>query len=171
MFPLENHIGKKKMAAPTVPPVMIGGVRNILVDFSMKHVSNVQVIITILLVLGITFPTSIPIEIRHQASTTLGRLFLFGGLLGVLQTGGWLYGILAVIFISLVLSTVPGSYEGFQNTNYSLKLVDEKKRWWVEEILHENPIAIEAEKVKTAAVQDDDLQARSSVQDSKSSSR
>ena len=89
----------------------------------------------------------------------------------MLQTGGWLYGILAVIFISLILSTVPGSYEGFQNTNYSLKLVDEKKRWWVEEILHENPIAIEAEKVKTAAVQDDDLQARSSVQDSKSSSR
>ena len=159
------------MAAPTVPPVMIGGVRKILVDFSMKHVSNIQVIITILLVLGITFPTSIPIEIRHQASTTLGRLFLFGGLIGILMTGGWLYGILAVIFISLTLSTIPGSYEGFNNTSYSLKLVDEKKRWWVEEILHENPIAIEAEKVKTAAVQDDDLQARSSVQDSKSSSR
>lgn len=159
------------MAAPTVPPVMIGGVRKILVDFSMKHVSNIQVIITILLVLGITFPTSIPVEIRHQASTTLGRLFLFGGLIGILMTGGWLYGILAVIFISLTLSTIPGSYEGFNNTSYSLKLVDEKKRWWVEEILHENPIAIEAEKVKTAAVQDDDLQARSSVQDSKSSSR
>ena len=171
MFPLENHIGKKKMAAPTVPPVMIGGVRNILVDFSMKHVSNVQVIITILLVLGITFPTSIPIEIRKQASTTVGRLFLFLGLYGILMTDGWFYGILAVIFISLVLSTVPGSYEGFQNTSYSLKLVDEKKRWWVEEILNENPVAIEAEKVKTAAVQDDDLQARSSVQDSKSSSR
>ena len=59
------------MAAPTVPPVMIGGVRNILVDFSMKHVSNVQVIITILLVLGITFPT---VSYTHLTLPTILRV-------------------------------------------------------------------------------------------------
>jgi hypothetical protein len=33
-------------------------------------------------------------------------------------------------------------------------MVTQQKRWWSEEVLQENPIGIEEEKVKTAAIQD-----------------
>jgi hypothetical protein len=35
-----------------------------------------------------------------------------------------------------------------------VKMVNQKKRWFAEEVLHENPLGIEEEKERTAAVQD-----------------
>jgi hypothetical protein len=53
-----------------------------------------------------------------------------------------------------------------------LKLVPPKKhKWWVEELMKENPIGIEDEKVNTLAVQDDEVSNRSSQQDTKSSAQ
>jgi hypothetical protein len=52
--------------------------------------------------------------------------------------------------------------------NTDFQIIDDKKKWFVEEVLHENPIAIRDEKVETSSVQDDKQEGRSSVQDSKS---
>jgi hypothetical protein len=37
-----------------------------------------------------------------------------------------------------------------------VKLVSQKKRWWIEEVMGENPVGIEEEKVRTSAIQDND---------------
>jgi hypothetical protein len=49
---------------------MKGGVREIVLDFSKKQIAYVEVIASILLVLGIVFPANIPPTVRKQASTT-----------------------------------------------------------------------------------------------------
>jgi hypothetical protein len=35
-----------------------------------------------------------------------------------------------------------------------IKLVSQKKRWWSEQVLMENPLGIEDDKVRTSAIQD-----------------
>ena len=152
--------------ASLVPPVMKGGVREIVLDFSKKQMGYVELIAAVLLVLGIVFPANIPGTIRKQASTSVGRLLLFGILVAILMYSKWMYGVLFAVFAAVLLSTRSAT-EGF-TSDYSFQIVDDKKKWFVEEVLHENPIAIRDEKVETSAVQDDEQQGKSSVQDSKS---
>ena len=167
MFQAENHNAKKKMtSAPAAPPVMKGGVREMVLDFSKKQMGYVELIASVLLVLGIVFPANIPVIIRKQASTTVGRLLLFGILFGILTYSTWINGVLFAVFAAVLLSARSPT-EGF-TSDYSFQIVDDKKKWFVEEALHENPIAIREEKVDTDAVQDDNQEGRSSVQDSKS---
>jgi len=153
--------------APSAPPVMKGGVREIVLDFSKKQMGYIELIAAVLLVLGIVFPANIPGEIRKQASTAVGRLLLFGILLAILVYSKWTYGVLFAVFIAVLLST-RSAKEGFMS-DYSFQIVDDKKKWFVEEVLNENPVAIRDEKVDTSAVQDDKQEGKSSVQDSKSS--
>jgi hypothetical protein len=168
MFQAENHNAKKKMtSAPAAPPVMKGGVREMVLDFSKKQMGYVELIASVVLVLGIVFPANIPVVVRKQASTSVGRLLLFGILFGILTYSTWVNGVLFAVFAAVLLST-RSPVEGF-TSDYSFQLVDDKKKWFVEEVLHENPIAIRDEKVDTDAVQDDNQEGRSSVQDSKSS--
>lgn len=168
MFQAENHNAKKKMtSAPAAPPVMKGGVREMVLDFSKKQMGYVELIASVLLVLGIVFPANIPVVIRKQASTTVGRLLLFGILFGILTYSAWINGVLFAVFAAVLLSTRSPA-EGF-TSDYSFQIVDDKKKWFIEEALHENPLGIREEKVDTAAVQDDNQAGRSSVQDSKSS--
>jgi hypothetical protein len=77
-----------------------------------------------------------------------------------------MYGVLFAVFAAVLLSTRSAT-EGFMS-DYSFQIVDNKKKWFVEEVLHETPLGIRDEKVETSAVQDDNEQGRSSVQDSKS---
>jgi hypothetical protein len=163
----ENHIVKKKMSQTL--PVMSGGMREIVFDFSKKHSFQAQAIITALLVIAITFVAQVPQEFKNQSNTTMGRLFLFGLLVLVCQYTDWVYGLLLAVFIALLMSSAKIVKEGFMS-EIDTRIVDSKRKWWVEEVLNENPIAIQDDRIKTMAVQDNDLQQRSSVQDTKSSS-
>jgi hypothetical protein len=154
-------------SAPSAPPVMKGGVREIVLDFSKKQMGYVELIAGALLVVGIVFPANIPGTIRKQASTSVGRLLLFGILVAILMYSKWVYGVLFAVFAAVLLSTRSAT-EGFMS-EYSFQVVDNKKKWFVEELLHENPVGIRDEKVDTDAVQDDNQGGSSSVQDSKSS--
>jgi hypothetical protein len=62
------------------------------------------------------------------------------------------------LFAALLIAVSPRTLkEGFQSSNRGdtdIKIVTQKKRWFAEEILQENPVGIEEEKVKTAAIQD-----------------
>jgi hypothetical protein len=166
--PAENDMVKKKMTGP--PPVMSGGMKDHVIDFSKQHLSQTSTVVLALMILGITFISTIPLPIRNQANTTIGRLLLFLLLVVCLEYGSWLHGILFAVFAALLIAVTPLPTEGFHN-DQTLQIITEKKRWWVEEILHENPIGISDEKVSTVAVQDNNLQTKSSVQDSKSSSK
>jgi hypothetical protein len=48
----------------------------------------------------------------------------------------------------------PRSTEGFNNSATKVKVVSEKKLWWGEAILNENPTLYEEDDVVTSAIQD-----------------
>ena len=165
------------MNSPPVVPVMKGGMREILVDFSKKQVTYFNNILMLLLVLGIIFHGVIPTEIANQADTVLGRLLLFVSLVILVEIGDMTLVILAAIFIGLLLSVSTRSHarttrEGFRS-DHEIRIVQPKKLWWIEEVMKEDPIGIEDEKVRTVAVQDNSNpnSSSSSVQDTKSSNR
>ncbi len=159
------------MQNPPVVPVMKGGMREVLLDFSKKQMSLASNLFLGLLVLGITFFNTIPKVYADQADTFIGKLLLLLLLYITVEMGGWLHGILLAIFFALVLSiSTRNKVEGFKS-DQEIRMVPEKKLWFVEETLKERPVAIEDEKVKTIAVQDNDNQESSPVQDSKSTSR
>lgn len=152
------------MTPPSPPPVMKGGVRDILIDFSKKQSWNVEMFLALLLVLGIVFPSSISSSIIKQLATLPGRIVLFGGLVAILYYTHWVYGLLFALFVAILLSN-RSIKEGFMS-EYSFQIVDDSKKWFVEEILKENPIAIREHRVSTSAVQD--CSEKSKSQDTKS---
>ena len=181
------------MATPL--PVMSGGMREIMIDFTQKHSNQAEIILGILLVIAITFVEQIPSVISRQATTLPGRLLSFVILLGILSYTRWLHGFLFVVLVALMMvskKTVEGflgshisegftssknksqstfGAEGFEPSDYSTLIVPSKKKWFVEEVLGENPVAIVDEKVRTSAIQDNGRYQKSSVQDSKSVSK
>jgi len=192
------------MATPL--PVMSGGMREIMIDFTQKHSNQAEIILGILLVIAITFVEQIPSVISRQATTLPGRLLSFVILLGILSYTRWVHGFLFVVLVALMMvskKTVEGFHgshisegfsskkqskaaegfsssnqsqstfgaEGFEPSDYSTLIVPSKKKWFVEEVLGENPVAIVDEKVRTSAIQDNGRYQKSSVQDSKSVSK
>jgi hypothetical protein len=77
------------------------------------------------------------------------------------------------LFTVLLIAVAPRSLragrEGFQgkDTDTDVKLVSQKKRWWAEEVLQENPVGIEEEKVRTSAIQDSSSGSNNSTTSSK----
>jgi hypothetical protein len=154
------------MAHPTPPPVMKGGVRDILVDFSKKQSAHVELLFILLLGLGIVFPSSISRELTKQLTTIPGRIVLFATLVVILNYTSWIYGLLFALFAGILLSSRP--VEGFMS-EFTFQPVTDKKKWFVEDVLHENPKGIREDRVTTSAVQDDEENSKS--QDTKSSSK
>lgn len=155
------------MSQPT-SPAMIGGVRNILVDFSKKQSFHAELLFGVLLILGIVFPSAIPLDILNQLSTLPGRALLFGLLVTILIYSNWVYGLLFAVFIAVIMSMPLKSTktEGFMS-EYTFNLIDTEEKWFVEKVLNENPVAIKEDRVRTIAVQDDN----ESRSDTKSSTR
>ncbi len=152
---------------PTQPiPVMKGGAREQLWDLVQRYAQPLHIYLGVTLVLGITYVGQIPDRFSYQANTVIGRLFLFLVAVFVADTYSWVYGLLMALFVVLLIVVSPRTQgrEGFQtikegqypnkNGGVDVKLVSQKKRWWSEEVLQENPIGIEEEKVKTSAIQD-----------------
>jgi hypothetical protein len=111
------------------------------------------------MVLVVVFLEKIPIEIRKQADTLLGRALLLTFTLVVATVYGWPLGILAAIMTALVIGAggihpiTKQIQEGFAS-EMNVRLVPGKHKWFVERVLGENPLLIEDEVVNTSAVQD-----------------
>ena len=171
MFQLENHNAKKKMAptpVPVSPVILTGGMKEILVDFSKKQSANVELLFALLICVGVVFSSSIPSSLRKQLSSTVGRVALFSALLLILLYTNWVSALLFAVLIGSIIST-RSMDEGM--ADYSIHLIDNKKRWFIERVLDENPIAIQDEKVQTLAIQDNGEKNNSRNQDTKSSNR
>ena len=171
MFQLENHNAKKKMAptpVPVSPVILTGGMKEILVDFSKKQSANVELLFALLICVGVVFSSSIPSSLRKQLSSTVGRVALFSALLLILLYTNWVSALLFAVLIGSIIST-RSMDEGM--ADYSIHLIDNKKRWFIERVLDENPIAIQDSKVQTLAVQDNGEKNSSRNQDTKSSNR
>jgi len=144
--------------------LMSGGAREHLTDMFKRHSLQIDLYILSGLILAITFVKEIPVNIRGQAGTFLGRLFLFFFTIVFADSYSWVNGLLMATLSLLLLSLGPRTVaEGFQSPyDVNLKLVTQKKKWWIEEILHENPIGIQEDSVKTSAIQDNSNASRSS---------
>jgi len=141
--------------APPTQPVMKGGSQDHIIDLVKKYAQPLNIYVGMALVLGITYVGQIPDSITFAANTFLGRLVLFGLTVIVADTYSWIYALLMALFTVLIIAVAPRSLkakEGFNDTD--VKMVTQKKRWFAEELLKENPLGIEDDKVVTSPIQD-----------------
>jgi hypothetical protein len=143
-----------------LPTVMKGGAREHIIDILKKYAQPLNIYIGIILVLGIIYVGQIPKNIAFRANTFIGRLVLFLLTVIIADTYSWIYALLMALFTVLIIAVAPRTLkESFQDEpgdrgDVDVKLVTQKKKWWSEEILEENPLGIEDDKVKTSAIQD-----------------
>ena len=124
-----------------------------MLDLIKKYAQPLNIYVGIALVLGIAYIGRIPKGVAFYANTLLGRLGLFWLTIIIADTYSWVYALLMALFAVLLIAVSPRILEGFQNDT-DLKMVTQKKRWFAEEVLQENPLGIEDDKVKTSAIQD-----------------
>ncbi len=134
-----------------------GGMVNSFHVLMMNLDSPAKLIYGALLVLVIVYSPVIPFEYRTFADSLLGRIFGVAIVYGVIETLGWVYGLLTAIAFLLVITGAPSNFaaatEGFEGGG----TVTEKKvvgrKWFVEQVLGENPKKIATDKVTTTAVE------------------
>jgi c-di-AMP phosphodiesterase-like protein len=129
-------------------------------DIIKKYAQPLNVYVGLALVLGIIYVRQIPKTVAFAANTMVGRVVLFLLTVIVADMYSWIYALLMALFTVLIIAVAPRTLkEAFQAAvgdmgDVDIKLVTQKKKWWSEEVLHENPIGIEDDKVKTNAIQD-----------------
>jgi hypothetical protein len=141
----------------TAPVTMKGGSKKYITDMFIKYSKPIQLYTLSALILAIVFVKQIPVELRSHASSFIGRGILFFSTMYIADRYSWTNGLLMGVLTLLLLSLSPRKIsESFQSSkdDTSLKMIQEKKKWWVEMVLKENPIGIQEETVKTQAVQD-----------------
>lgn len=151
--------------APSPIPIMKGGAKEQILDIVKKYAAPLNIYIGVALVLAISYVGKIPDTTLRFLDSLIGRVLLFSGTLFVASLYSWVYAVLLGIFAVLVLSVAPrpSRQEGFDPQVRSgaplkmasdVKLISQKKKWWIEEVMGENPIGIEEERVQTSAIQD-----------------
>lgn len=134
-----------------------GGMINSLQNLMTNLDSPVKLFYGFILVLIIVYSPVIPTEYRIFADSLLGRIFGIAIVYGVIESLGWVYGILTALAFLLVITGAPSNFyagtEGFDGggTVTEKKIVG--KKWFVEQVLGENPKKIATDKVTTTAVE------------------
>ena len=108
-----------------------------------------------LVVLLIVYSSEIPSEYHSFADSLLGRVFGIVIVYGVLETMGWIYGLLTALAFLLLLTGARRTYqEGFDGGGSVSEKKIIGKRWFVEKVLGEYPSKIATDQVSTAAISD-----------------
>ena len=119
--------------------------------------SPLSVVYAVLLALLIVYSSLVPNDVRLFADSLLGRIL---GILWVylaVEGLGWLFGLFTALafLMILYLSARPSvSTEGFHGSSGVVEKERIGRRWFVERVLGEDPVAISTEKVTTLPVQD-----------------
>jgi hypothetical protein len=115
--------------------------------------SPAMLIYGFIVILLIVYSPQVPMEVRSFLGSLLGRTFGVAAVYGVIETMGWVYGLLTALAFLLVLYGAPRS-EGFDGGG----TVSEKKaiggRWFVERVLGERTTKIATDRVITNAITD-----------------
>ena len=111
-----------------------------------------------IIIVMIVYSSIIPSEYRMFADSILGRIFGIAIVYGVIESVGWIYGLLTALAFLLIINGAPqpaityNANEGFDGGGS----VSEKKRigstWYVEKVLGENTQKIATDKVITSAI-------------------
>ena len=114
-----------------------------------------KLIYATLVILLIVYSSEIPRSYRTFTDSLLGRLFGIVAVYGVIETMGWVYGLLTAMAFLLLLTTAPRvSLEGFDGGGSVSEKKAIGKRWFVEKVLGENPSKIATDRVTTQAITD-----------------
>lgn len=136
--------------------VMKGGFRAQMDDLFSKYEQPVALLVGTFATLVIVFLGKISKDIRRQADSLLGRALLLTFTVLTTIVFGWPLGVLVGLMSALLIGSggvKPVSIEGFA-PDFNVKLVPNKKKWFVEQVLGENPLLIEDTIIDTSAVQD-----------------
>lgn len=136
-----------------------GGIINPLQVFLANLDSPMSLIFGFLIILVIVYSSNIPNEYRIFADSLLGRVIAIAIVYGIVETFGWVYGLLTAMAYILILNagniyTNINSLEGFDGggTVSEKKIIG--KRWFVEKVLGEHPKKIATDRVYTSAVEE-----------------
>lgn len=141
------------------PVIMSGGFQAHISDIFNKFRGPIEVVVALFLTTLIVFLEKVPIEIRKQADSFLGRALLLMIITLTTMSFGWPLGILSTLASALFIGAggvhpiIKRMQEGFA-PDMNIRMVPDKKKWFVEEVLGENPLMIEDQTVSTSAVQD-----------------
>lgn len=134
---------------------------NSLPSLSLEALTPLQILYAAFLGLVMVYASAVPDEIRLFADTLLGRIIGILWIYLTVEGMGWLFGLFTAMAFLAVLYLSPhsrwGSGVSVEGFHGSSDVVDKKrigKRWFVERVLGENPVAISTEKVTTLPVQD-----------------
>jgi hypothetical protein len=159
-------------AAP--PQFTLAGGSRILPDGTLNAP---DVLLAILLIVAVAQAHLVPSDIHRFIDTILGRILLFVIVIAITAWKGWVIGLLtAMVALRLLMHTGrseadvqerfsgrvqeyftnKAAAEGFTEQNIKMvtknKNEEEKHRWFVEEVLEEEPDWIDTDKVKTEAI-------------------
>ena len=133
---------------------MVGSFQVLLMNLD----SPAKLIYGFLLILIIVYAPVIPVEYRIFADSILGKLFGVAIVYGVVESLGWVYGLLTALAFLLVLNGAPrtdtSALEGFDGGGTVTEKRIIGKRWFVEKVLGEHPKKIATDKVTTSAIED-----------------
>jgi hypothetical protein len=136
---------------------MVGGAKfqKTFLDWSKQSTQLFMSVLIVLLVVWITFADKLPLVVRWQLSSTVGRLLLLLLLYVFYVLGGWELAFIFTVAIAITWASKPLlkplDVEGYSDVKESKAA---PHRWFVEMALHENPVAVVEDRVKTEAVQD-----------------
>jgi hypothetical protein len=136
------------------PGGMVGSLQVLLTNLD----SPVKLIYGFVLILIIVYSPLIPSEYRIFADSILGKIFGIAIVYGVVESLGWVYGLLTALAFLLILNGASrvdtSALEAFDGggTVTEKKIVG--KRWFVEKVLGEHPKKIATDKVTTSAIED-----------------
>ena len=148
------------MASPATV-VMKGGFREQMGDLFTKYEGPVALLVGTFATLVIVFVGKIPKDVRRQADSLLGRALLLTFTVLTTIVFGWPLGVVVGLMSALLIGS-GGIHPVINNTSvtegfapdFNVKLVPNKKKWFIEEVLGENPLLIEDTVIDTSAVQD-----------------
>lgn len=117
--------------------------------------SPTKLLYGVAIVLLIAYSSEIPKSYRAFTDSLLGRVFGIVIVYGVLETMGWVYGLLTALAFLLIITGAPrASLEGFDGGGSVSEKKTIGKRWFVETVLGEYPSKIATDQVITNAITD-----------------
>ncbi len=134
-----------------------GGVVNSINLFMNNMNSPATLVYGALLIILIVYSSDIPSEYRTFADSLLGRVLGVAIVYGVVETLGWVYGLLTAIAFLLIINGAiridTSMLEAFDGGGTVSEKKTIGKKWFVERVLGENPTKIATDKVTTTAVE------------------
>ena len=146
-----------KPQIPQMPLQHQGGVINSINLFMNNMDSPATLVYGALPILLIVYSSVIPSEYRTFADSLLGRVLGVAIVYGVIETLGWVYGLLTAIAFLLIINGATRIDTSMLEAFDGGGTVSEKriigKKWFVEQVLGENPTKIATDRVTTTAVE------------------